>query len=119
MSDPKKPRAGGAPSVEFHGEQDGGPERQLKGKLVTLFQSEPAVQQAFLAKIQAGGERSVALCILAESGDEEALVDKVSRVFAVTFQRSQHLDILFLDDKQLPDITKVCRAFYPVRITHN
>lgn len=107
------------PSIQFRGEQNGGPERQLKAQLVTLFLSEPKVQRAYLARITAGGEPSVALCMLAPGCNEEALVDRISAIFADNFKRSQQLDMLFLDDAQLASVSKVCRAFYPVQVTLN
>ena len=107
------------PSVEFTGEQDGSAERDLKSKLVTVFSTELAVERAYLAKISLGGTPGVALCLFAPQGNEEELVDTVFRIFAATFKRSQHLDILFLDKGQLADIAKVCRAFYPAQMTRN
>ncbi len=120
MADVKKSQSATVtPSVEFTGEQDGAAERDLKSKFVAVFSTELAVERAYLAKISVGGSPGVALCLFAPQGNEEDLVDTVSRIFAATFKRSQHLDILFLDKGQLAGIAKVCHAFYPVQMTRN
>ena len=38
--------------VEFVGEQDGPPERELKLRLVMLFENEPSVRRAYLARVR-------------------------------------------------------------------
>ena len=122
MTSKKQSPAPGAhlePSVVFHGEQQGGPERQLKSKISDLLLTEPMVQRAYLARIEVVGERGVAMCLYAPGCNEESLVDKISGIFAASFQRNQQLDILFLDVPQLSAINKVCRAFYPVKVTVN
>lgn len=53
--------------VVFVGEQDGAPERDLKSRLISYFQTEPQVTVAYLVRVRYGTEETkVALCLVAE-----------------------------------------------------
>lgn len=103
-----------ATTIEFVGEQDGPPERELKGHLATLFKSEPSVNRAYLARVLYNNaeECEVTLCLSATNPDVVRLNERVGRLFAGFFRRDAFLDILFLSPVQEADIDKVCSAFY-------
>ena len=98
----------------FIGEQDGVPERALKQSLSALFSRNAEVQKAFLARAHYGDAKNSTVClaIAARNIAESALVREVQTVFASQFNRSAHLDIVFLTSKQERRIASVCRPFY-------
>jgi SseB protein C-terminal domain len=100
--------------VHFVGEQDGRPERELKGRLAEVLRGQSKVLRAYLARV-AHGDRSpvvVALCIRTRSNPDAALLERLSEVFASMFSRNQHLDILFLDDVHEATLASCCKPFY-------
>ncbi len=99
--------------VEFLGEQDGPPERELKALLRAELRRFLSVQRAYLARIGFAPDApvSVALCIAPSSKDDRAIVKTVSRVFKAYFASEAHLDIVFLDAEQEGDLRRVCGSF--------
>jgi hypothetical protein len=100
--------------VEFLGEQDGPPERELKALLREELQGNPAIERAYLARIGFAPDASpsVALCIAPNSAESIALIDSVRRVFASSFARDTYLDILFPSEEQEVDLRRVCLPFF-------
>lgn len=100
--------------ISFIGEQDGQIERQLKAKLAEFFQTEPQIISAFLARAHYGTlqETFVCLCLQRTGGDDRPTVDRIGRVFASIFAKTQHMDILFASDQQLRELRLVCRPFF-------
>jgi len=80
-------------------EQFGPNEVRLKEKLAAEFLSERVVTRAYLvhADLRDGGGHNVILTLVAPGGDRAAILQQVERVFGSIFDKSQHLDILFLD----------------------
>ncbi|MDT8070746.1 MAG: enhanced serine sensitivity protein SseB C-terminal domain-containing protein [Terriglobia bacterium] len=113
MSDRENPEELRVPGIIFLGEQDGGPERELKSALQNVFSSLP-VTEAFLADIRYENESEsrVALCLVAT--EDEKIVEAISRVFWNMFRSDVSLDLVFLDEKQREAIEQVCRCFYQV-----
>ena len=113
--------------VQFVGEQDGPPERELKERLANSLRP-MGVQKAYLAVVSyaerkgpqnaagdgAGPELNVALCLsLADAAVEKnEIVARASHDFAAMFGPSQHMDIIFLTDQQEVALGTVCRPFY-------
>jgi len=99
--------------VTFVGEQDGPPERELKGKLSSLFARYPTVQRAYLTVVRYPGSSAhhVALC-MAANGDDEALVGEISAVFRSLFGSHEHLDTIFLQGFQEAQLAAVCKPFF-------
>ena len=124
------------PVLTFVGEQDGPPERMLKGKLSGLFatlsgaatapkinargvssrffEGRTNVLRAYLARAHYGDPQaaSVLLCLGVTSGADERLVEAIHSLFALHFNRAVHLDILFLNPKQEEQLAMVCKPFY-------
>ena len=102
------------PVLTFVGEQDGPPERMLKGKLSGLFEGRTNVLRAYLARAHYGDPQaaSVLLCLGVTSGADERLVEAIHSLFALHFNRAVHLDILFLNLKQEEQLAMVCKPFY-------
>jgi len=114
-------RAGRAPvsqldvaGVKFICEQDGESERLLKARLIELFEAKRHVNAAFLVRVRYEDHSNevVALCLVAGAGKEEVIVGDVNSVFAALFGRDQHLDIIFVDSVQRPQLLNVCRPFF-------
>jgi len=99
--------------IEFLGEQDGVPERELKALLVTELRRFPSVQGAYLARIGFAPDAapSVALCLVPSSRDDREIVQAVNRVFASLFSSGQHLDVVFIDEQEEADLRRVCPSF--------
>ena len=100
------------PSIRFLGEQDGDPERQLKAALIGTFDEFPNLKRAYLARVSYGESEAfeVALCL---SGNEDrALVKAAGSRFSELFAGAEHLDILFLNERQEAELQRVCRPFF-------
>jgi hypothetical protein len=108
------PEAFRARQIQFVGEQDGGPERQLKEALAAHFGSGKIVKVAYLARAQyeVQGPVNVVLCVRANPSPCPELVTSISRTFASMFGTQEHLDIIFLSNEQESDVRRVCRPFY-------
>lgn len=106
------------PIIRFLGEQDGDPERHLKAALIETFGEYPKLERAYLARVAYGESEAfeVALCL---SGDEDrALVETVGARFSEIFAGAEHLDILFLNQRQESELRRVCEPFYPANDGH-
>ena len=103
-------------SPRFVGEQDGPPERELKGRLCLLFGGEKGVYRAYLARVAYGDATSysVALCIRAESATDIGLSEKAGKIFASAFATREHLDIIFITETQESELLCRCRPFFSV-----
>jgi len=104
--------------VLFLGEQDGPHERDLKSELSRLFIEMPSVRLAFLTRVSYRDSPAinVALCIYGSVSDPQSIVATVSAAFRGLFGATQHLDIVFLSNKQLEQIAMVANAFYQVAL---
>lgn len=104
--------------IEFTGEQDLPPERELKKRFVELFDTLGTVERSYLARVDYGHGMPwatgvhVALCLRCAS-EHERLRLEVGTIFAETFGSHEHLDIVFIDDEQEQRLRQVCLPFYP------
>lgn len=102
--------------ISFLHAQDGPPERELKTRLESLFATLPEVRLAYLVRVSYSpdedGDSSVALCVLCDSLDRTRVAQAVGSVFADLFGKQEHLDIVFLDGQQIPEIEQVATPFY-------
>ncbi len=103
-----------APQLRFLGEQDGPPERELKSRLVAIFEHEQNVKSAYLVRVTYGDQSPVvvALCLRVQSGSDDEVAENAGRIFASMFGKHEHLDIIFLSDAQEAEVVKVCRPFF-------
>jgi hypothetical protein len=103
-----------AVQVEFLGEQDGPPERELKARLVQLPGFEVNVSRAYLARVLYGDSHSsVALCVYADSTDNrQTLAAMVGQIFSSMFGSQAQLDIIFLNEEQHAKVAECCRPFF-------
>ena len=103
---PAAPTVGGqvyvVPDIQFLGEQDGKPERELKTSLSKLLEGWTGVDRAYLATIRnpKSNQDSVALCLVTNAGPDQALVGAVRGIFATQFRDGTALDIAFLKGDQ-------------------
>jgi len=111
---PNEPRAIHVSEVRFLGEQDGKPERLLKGQLAESFKQRGEVERAYLAQVVSGDQAGVALCMRVRHGADQNLVQEVGSIFASLFATQTHLDILFLSEFQELALRNVCAPFYQV-----
>src|ERR1051326_2162978 len=114
-------------NVQFVGEQDGPPERELKERLAGSLRP-MGIRKAYLAVVSyderkgpqnAAGDGSapaltVALCVSLQetAAEKHDIVQRASHDFAAMFGPTQHMDIIFLTDQQELALSKVCRPFY-------
>ena len=54
----------------------------------------------------------VALCVRGGEHQKAVLVECVGSIFSKLFKTSLHLDILFLSEDQVSEITRVAKPFY-------
>jgi len=102
------------PRLRFIGEQDGPPERELKRRLTEFFLRDQTVNTAYLARVAYGTESfAVALCLRARCGPDRGLAEKVGKIFASMFGGREHLDIIFLNEMQEAELTRICKPFFP------
>jgi hypothetical protein len=102
------------PVLIFVGEQDGPPERLLKGKLSALLDGHGNVLRAYLARAQYGNSKNIlaCLCLGVTGGADEPLVEAGHSLFAQHFNRAVHLDIVFPSLEQEEQLALVCKPFY-------
>jgi hypothetical protein len=100
--------------VLFLGEQDGVGERALKARLRICFADDGGVDVAYLARVSFAEtpKPQVALCLKGLEERAKLLIGCVGKAFNELFGSTQHLDILFLSETQLAEITLVARPFY-------
>jgi hypothetical protein len=101
--------------VLFLGEQDGAAEQALKQALAECFSLRGDVLAAYLARVsfwETPGPQ-VALCIRGTGDISGDLVECAGKIFSGLFKTSEHLDILFLSEAQVLEISSVARPFYP------
>ncbi len=111
---PKHPKELHVSKMQFLGEQDGPPERDLKNKLTEFFQRDKSVKKAYLARTayDEQSKPSVALCLRTEFGPDRGLAEKVGKIFGIRFSDPEYMDIIFLTDEQESDLSKVCSPFF-------
>jgi hypothetical protein len=111
---PAGPQEIAVKDIQFLGEQDGPPERDLKQKFAALFREDGSVSRAYLARAVLNGDETstVVLALMRPEGDNLALVKKVAGIFDATYGASQHLDTIYLSDAQETRLAKVCRPFF-------
>jgi hypothetical protein len=99
--------------VQYIGEQDGGPERELKTAVSKVFDSYPGVTKAYLVRVKydESAEVNVALC-LQSSVREMKLVDEIRSAFKALFRLGEHLDIMFVTPAEAQRIEGVCFSFF-------
>lgn len=100
------------PQVQFLSEQDGPAEQLLKVRLAEFFQKDRSVHAAYLARVDIGGQTSVALCLKTQFGPDRGLAEKIGAIFKTIFNAQVHLDIMFPSANQETELTKVCKPFF-------
>jgi hypothetical protein len=110
----KHPEEIQVPKLRFLGEQGGVPERELKDRLVKFFQCDQTILRAYLARVAYSDVSPpvVGLCLHSEFGPDREVVNKIGKIFASMFGSHEHLDIIFLDDKQEYELATVCSPFF-------
>lgn len=100
--------------LRFLGEQDGPAERRLKETLTAFFKRDRSVDAAYLARIDFGNETpaSVALCLRTRFGPDKGMVEKLGKFFADNFAVQEHMDIVFLHDRQECVLARMCNPFF-------
>lgn len=111
-SGPNHPQEMHVSEVQFVGEQDGAPERLLKGRLTGFFQRDKSVHRAYLARTSLEGQASVALCVKTQFGADRGLAEKIGAIFGMIFNAREHLDIIFLSEQQESQLKRVCSTFF-------
>jgi hypothetical protein len=99
--------------IEFLGEQDGEPERNLKQNLVPILEEALEIKSAYLAiaDYRDGSSPSVVLCLRSEKGEDPPFVLRIGRIFSEVFA-NEHLDVLFMDSQKESAVRAVCSPFY-------
>lgn len=98
--------------IQFLGEQDGPNEQLLKDRLSEFFKRDRSVYAAYLARVDTGGQTSVALCLKSQFGLDRGLAEKIGAIFKTIFNAQVHLDIMFPSATQEADLIKVCKPFF-------
>ena len=109
---PKHPQEFRVSRVQFVGEQDGPAEQSLKDRLSDFFRGDGSVQAAYLARVDLGGQTSVALCLRTQFGPDRVLAEKIGSIFKTIFKASVHLDIMFPNAAEEAELSQVCRPFF-------
>ena len=100
--------------MEFVGEQDGEPERELKQRLVPILEEALEIKSAYLAIVdyRDGSSQSVVLCLRSDKEADAAFVLRIGKIFAEVFNAKDHLDVLFMDSRKESAVRAVCSPFY-------
>ncbi len=101
-------------------EQDGAPEEQLKKWLGWKFESNPAVERAYLVRAQrqtTAVSEMVLLIVVQNDKKDLRAVEEAAAVFHELFPNSEHLDITIYNDNDAARIPKWVSPFYASRAT--
>jgi hypothetical protein len=101
--------------IRFVGEQDGPPERDLKKRISSLLERAPAVERAYLARVEYTKPPGKAVVLCIRSDEDLSLVKAIQGAFASMFGRDVSLDILFVDAAQEAEVARVCRPFFEAK----
>jgi len=103
-----------APVLVFLGEQNGVPERMLKEKLCEVFGERTNLLTAYLARAHYGDPKDISLCLCMRvaTAPDKLLVEAIDSLFAQSFNRAVHLDMVFLNAGQEQQLATVCKPFY-------
>ena len=108
-----KPTSFRAPKIEFLGEQDGTPERELKVEIAKVLKEQPTVMRAYLAMVRYGASSpSVALCLAGKNVAIEKTVLRISEAFQEVFNVDECLEIFCINPSQERKLMKVCEPFF-------
>lgn len=102
--------------LRFIDKQDGIAERKLKEELFHIFRKFSSISRAYLARIiynKAANVSDITLC-LAASREERELIVQITEIFKRQFNKSAHMDIIFLKGSEEEDLKKVCKPFYDI-----
>lgn len=109
----------GIGGVEFVGDQDGVPERELKQRLCEMFAERRNVYGAYLARVRYEGVGdAVALCLRTDAASFEEVAGSAAKIFSEMFGCLEHLDILLLEPQHDAQVLKSCTAFFVRQIPH-
>lgn len=100
-------------TVDFIGEQDGVPERDLKAQLSVCFSRRKLECRAYLVQVNYPAERQtrVALCLIGISDDTE-LGFEIGAIFAKMFSNNDFLDTIYITPDQEILVGQVAKPFY-------
>jgi len=112
MSKPK-PTSFRPPKIDFLGEQDGIPERELKIEIAKVLEEQPTVMRAYLAIVRYGASSpSVALCLADKTLHIEKIVLRIGQIFQKMFNVDECLEIFIINPSQERKLMKVCKPFF-------
>jgi hypothetical protein len=100
--------------LNFLGEQDGPPERELKEQLATFLDRGQWARVAYLARVtyEKMAPANVALCVRGQTGQDRVFAEQVGRIFGPIFGSHEHLDIIWLSPEQEAALMQVCKPFF-------
>ena len=101
--------------IEFLGEQDGSPERDLKNALIEHFDKDRITTRAYLARVRLDTNKawSVALCVRINCNKPASRYQsEIGRVFSSLFKAEEFLDTVILDHDKERRLKEVCPPFY-------
>jgi hypothetical protein len=71
-----------------------------------------SVYAAYLARIDSGGQTSVALCLKTPFVPDRGLAEKIGSTFQTIFEVNVHLDIMFPNAAEEAELSSVCRSLF-------
>lgn len=101
--------------IYFIREQDGETEKAFKDALYPILNCYNEPIRAYLVQTRYGDKDNtfnVALCLVISEKAEQDLLSKIIKVFKSMFGKNEHLDIIFLNEKQEHDIRQVSYPFF-------
>jgi hypothetical protein len=101
-------------NIHFLAEQIGVSENEFKEELVRLINSQQMSVRIYLVRVEYDKKNdfNIAVCIFMEGHEDENLAKDIASIFRRFFGSHEHLDILFLNDRQETELRKVCCPFY-------
>lgn len=102
------------PGLYVVAEQSGPIEDRVKSELTEICRRQREVKRAYLVTVRYPHESEdhVALCIIGPKAALPTLVEDTQKVIRQMFNKSQHLDILFLSAADEWNIAQRCRPFF-------
>jgi len=103
--------------LQFIGEQDGEPERELKRRIGNYLSSSSVSCRAYLARVKYSEEEdddeefSVSLCI-GGIAPSDTIISDVGKIFSAMFRTDEYLDVIYISERQEDTLKRVANPFY-------
>lgn len=102
-------------TINYISEQDDDIEAEFKQKVSSFLNTQNKLVRAYLSRVgykQNSSDFNVALCLKVNNDEDLNIIGNINNIFKSMFGKNEHLDIIFLDEKNEQWLRKACCPFY-------